>query len=69
MRRDAPCWCMSWMFLGARIARDALQIPTVTMHPYPTIFRSRLDPPLLPPLPLRKHAPRWNGFWYGVTDL
>lgn len=59
----------SWMCLGARIARDALQIPAVTMHPYPTIFRSRLDPPLLPPVPLMRQAPRWNGFWYGITDL
>ena len=59
----------SWMFLGGRVARDALQIPTVTMHPYPVVFRSRLDPVELPPLPLMKGRPGWNGFWYGVTDV
>lgn len=59
----------SWMFAGARIAQDALKIPAVTLHPYPMIFRSRLDPPRIPPLPLRRGAPAWNGLWYGVADL
>ena len=59
----------SWMFLGARIARDALNIPAATLHPYPMIFRSRFDPPRIPPVPLRRNAPVWNGFWYGAIDL
>jgi rhamnosyltransferase subunit B len=59
----------SWMFAGARIARDALNIPAVTLHPYPMIFRSSFDPPVIPPLPLRKGSPAWNGIWYGAVDL
>jgi UDP:flavonoid glycosyltransferase YjiC (YdhE family) len=59
----------SWMSVGARIARDVLNIPAVTLHPYPMIFRSRFDPPEIPPLPLRKGAPAWNGMWYGAIDL
>jgi len=60
---------LSWMFLGGRIACDALQIPAVTMHPSPAVFRDHLDPPVLPPLPLAKNAPRWNGFWFRAVDL
>jgi UDP:flavonoid glycosyltransferase YjiC (YdhE family) len=60
---------LSWMFLGGRVARDALQIPTVTLHPYPAIFRDRAEPPVIPPLPLAKNAPRWNGAWFRAVDL
>ena len=59
----------SWMSVGARIARDALNIPAVTLHPYPMIFRSSFDPAKTPPLPLRKGAPVWNDIWYGAVDL
>jgi UDP:flavonoid glycosyltransferase YjiC (YdhE family) len=58
----------SWMFVGARIAREAQNIPAVTLHPYPMIFRSRFDPPQIPPLPLRKGSPVWNDVWYRVID-
>lgn len=60
---------LSWMFLGGRVARDALQIPTVTLHPYPAILRAHAEPPVLPPLPLVKNAPRWNGAWFRAVDL
>jgi rhamnosyltransferase subunit B len=60
---------LSWMFLGGRVARDALQIPTVTLHPYPAIFRAHVEPPVLPPLPLKKNAPRWNAAWFRAVDL
>jgi UDP:flavonoid glycosyltransferase YjiC (YdhE family) len=60
---------LSWMFVGGRIARDALQIPTVTLHPSPAVFRSRFDPPVLPPLPFVKDAPRWNDLWFRAIDL
>lgn len=60
---------LSWMFVGGRIARDALQVPAVTMHPSPALFRDHAEPPALPPLPFRRNAPRWNGIWFRTIDL
>lgn len=59
----------SWMAAGARIARDALNIPAVTLHPYPMIFRSRFDPPTSPPLPVQGGLPAWNRLLYRGVDL
>src|SRR5204863_9499723 len=60
---------LSWMFLGGRIARDALEIPTVTMHPSPAVFRGHLQPPVLPPLPFAENAPAWNGIRLRAIDV
>jgi UDP:flavonoid glycosyltransferase YjiC (YdhE family) len=57
------------MFLGGRIAGEALHIPTVTTHPSPAVFRGHFEPPVLPPLPFAKNSPRWNGIWFRAIDL
>ncbi len=43
--------------LGARIAQDKLNIPTATIHLQPSIFRSAIEPAILPGLPLKKWMP------------
>lgn len=50
----------STLSFGARIAQDRLGLNLITVHLAPCVLRSRLDPPLLPGLPI----PRWmpNGF-------
>ncbi len=45
----------STLAFGCRVAQDALDIPAVTVHLAPSIFRSLIDPPSLPGM----FMPRW----------
>ncbi|MCE9547727.1 MAG: glycosyltransferase [Planctomycetia bacterium] len=55
--------------LGARIARDKLGVPLVTVHLQPAVVRSVYESPLLPPLLLGPKVPRWfKRFQFYLTD-
>jgi UDP:flavonoid glycosyltransferase YjiC (YdhE family) len=45
----------STLALGVRVAQEKLGVPTVTVHLAPSVFRSLIDPPVLPGL----FMPRW----------
>ncbi len=47
----------SSLAIGARVARDRLDIPMATVHLAPVVFRSLLDPPVLPGLFMPKWLP------------
>jgi rhamnosyltransferase subunit B len=49
----------STLALGARVAQDRQQIPTVSVHLQPSIFRSYFDPAILPGMMLGRGVPRW----------
>lgn len=49
----------SSLALGVRVAQEKLGVPTVTVHLAPAIFRSLIDPPILPGLYLPKWYPMW----------
>lgn len=44
---------------GARIAQEALGVPTASVHLQPMIFRSLIDPPRLPAMLRGPFVPRW----------
>jgi len=49
----------SSLALGTRVAQLKLGVPTVTVHLAPSVFRSLVDPPVLPGLFLPKWYPMW----------
>jgi UDP:flavonoid glycosyltransferase YjiC (YdhE family) len=49
----------STLAIGARVAQDHRNIPTVTVHLQPSILRSFTDPPTLPGLLLGPRVPHW----------
>jgi len=49
----------SSLAMGTRVAQEKLGLPTVTVHLAPSVFRSLLDPPVLPGL----FMPRWYPMW------
>lgn len=56
--------------LGARVARDALGVPLVSMAIQPAILRSLISPPRIKWLPIRPGRPIWwNRFWFRYVDL
>jgi rhamnosyltransferase subunit B len=66
---DRTLLVLSSLAFGGRIAQDKLNVPAVTVHPYPAIFRSEIRPPAIPPLPVSPRYPRWrNRLWYGILD-
>jgi rhamnosyltransferase subunit B len=57
------------LVLGARVAQEKLNIPTVTIHLSPVVFRSPLQPASTPPLPVSSRYPAWrNRLWYAAID-
>jgi rhamnosyltransferase subunit B len=61
---------MSTLLLGGRIAQETLGIKGVTVHLSPACFRSAIDPPSTPPLPVASWLPRWwNRLVYRACDL
>ncbi len=63
----APAWS-----LGARIARDALQVPLVTLVLNPFILRSTVLPPVTPGMYMPDWMPRWmklEQYWFADTFL
>ena len=49
----------SSLALGARIAQDKLHFPMATIHLAPAVFRSNINPPILPGVPSMKWMPRF----------
>ncbi|CAN5586133.1 glycosyltransferase [soil metagenome] len=49
----------STLALGTRVAQEKLGVPVVTVHLAPSVFRSLVDPPVLPGL----FMPRWYPMW------
>ena len=45
---------------GARVAQEAKGVPLVTVHLQPAVFRSALEPPVLPYYPLIRRLPVWG---------
>jgi rhamnosyltransferase subunit B len=63
----APAWSF-----GARIARDALQLPLVTLVMNPFILRSTILPPVTPGMYMPDWMPRWmklEQYWFADTFL
>jgi rhamnosyltransferase subunit B len=61
---------MSTLLLGGRIAQETLGIKGVTVHLSPACFRSAIDPPSTPPLPVAPWLPGWwNRLAYRACDL
>jgi rhamnosyltransferase subunit B len=61
----APVWS-----LGARIAREALQLPLVNLIMNPFILRSTILPPITPGMYMPDWMPRWmklEQYWFGDT--
>ena len=53
----------------ARIAQDKLAIPTATIHLQPSVFRSSIEPAVLPGLPVKRWMPlAMRRFTYYVAD-
>jgi rhamnosyltransferase subunit B len=49
----------STLALGARVAEEHRNVPTVTVHLQPSILRSYTDPPKLPGMWVGPNVPRW----------
>jgi rhamnosyltransferase subunit B len=49
----------SSLAFGARIAQDKLKFPMATVHLQPAVFRSNIDPPVLPGAPPMRWFPRF----------
>jgi rhamnosyltransferase subunit B len=59
----------STLVFSARIARETLGIPGVTVHLSPACFRSALEPNVTPPLPVATSFPTWwNRFVFWAAD-
>jgi UDP:flavonoid glycosyltransferase YjiC (YdhE family) len=57
------------LVFGARVAQEKLNIPTVTIHLSPVVFRSLLQPAFTPPLPVSPRYPAWrNRLCYALVD-
>lgn len=75
--RDCACRCSSIIVanpgvLAARVARDALQIPLVSMVLQPGVIPSNSDPPVLaagPRLPTKAPELLKNGYWWMLDQI
>ena len=59
----------SSLALGARVAQEAHDIPTATVHLQPGVMRSEYEVPRYVGMPMRTWMPRWwKRFMWGVSD-
>lgn len=59
----------STLAIGARLARDALGVPVITVHLSPMLIQSRYEPPKLPFVPDWRIRPEWEWeFQLGVDE-